>query len=154
MVNIPRPPAMASLAELVMLGYISETDVSYGGHVSDSTRLEAERRYAEFQRSRPESAPPRPYLRRQQPIPPTPRAQTARISSAHVHRIQIRRDNIGSERVPTRTALDTCCICYTNPRDHAVVPCFHMCLCKWCSQRITSCPICRGPSERIQRIYV
>ena len=158
MIQTPRPPRPVSLAELITLGYLSESDVSPDGYVDESRRCRAER---QFVQNRPRTAPPE--RRRNSPRdhppprvrpPPASRPQTARGSSAHVHRIHIRRDVQGTDKMPVRFVLDTCCICYSNSRDHAIVPCFHMCVCSACAQRIQQCPMCRGPVERIQRIYI
>lgn len=159
MIQTPRPPCPVSLAELITLGYLTENDVSPDGHVDESRRCRAER---QFLQSRPRTAPPErhrrpprtpstPHVR--QP-PPVSRPHTTRGSSAHFHRIHVRRDVQGTDKIPVRFVLDTCCICYTNSKDHAIVPCFHMCVCSACSQRIHQCPMCRGPVDRIQRIFM
>lgn len=151
MIHTPRTPRPVSLSELITLGYLTESDVLPGGHVDESRRCRAEE---QFLATRPRSAPPRPPRRPPRaPQPPPSRPQTARGSSAHVHRIHVRRDVQGTDKIPVRLVLDTCCICYTNEKDHAVVPCFHMCVCVGCSKRIHQCPICRGPVDRIQRIF-
>ena len=61
---------------------------------------------------------------------------------------------------PTSTTADTasgggiitgseCVICLSEPRDTAVLPCRHLCLCAACAQQLTfqsnKCPVCRGP---------
>jgi hypothetical protein len=42
-----------------------------------------------------------------------------------------------------------CVICLSDPRDTAVLPCRHLCLCAACAQQLTfqtnRCPVCRGP---------
>jgi hypothetical protein len=157
MIQTPRSPRPVSLSELVTLGYLAESDVSPGGHVDESRRCRAEQR---FLATRPHTAPQTRRVRLTPPqVPPiTPqaplRSRTARGSSAHVHRIHVRRDVQGTDKLPIHVALDTCCICYSNVKDHAVAPCYHMCVCSTCSQRINQCPMCRGPVDRIQRIFV
>ena len=141
MIQTPRPPCDVSLAELITLGFLSESDVSPDGHVDESRRCRAEQ---QFFQARPHTAPPErhrrpprnsrpPYVR---PPLPDSRPQTVRGSSAHVHRIHVRRDVQGTEKTPVHFVLDTCCICYSNLKDHAIVPCFHMCVCSACSRRI------------------
>lgn len=158
MTHTPRSPRPVSLVELITHGYLSESDVLPGGGVNESRRCRAEQLYLE---TRPATAPHvarharRPPRVQQPPTPrPPPRPQTARGTSAHVHRIHVRRDAHGSDKIPTRFVFDTCCICFNRTKDHAVVPCFHMCVCRACSERIQRCPICRGPVDRIQRIFV
>ncbi|CAL4962847.1 unnamed protein product [Urochloa decumbens] len=52
----------------------------------------------------------------------------------------------------------TCAICLVKPRTTAVLPCRHLCLCRWCAQMLVSqtnkCPICRQPVERLLEIVV
>ena len=148
MLVTPRAPRQVSLAELLSCGFIAESEVHINGHVNESVRVRAEEEYlsrhpAPTRRRRPSTAPPRRTV-----VP-----ATSRTSSAHVHRIHVRRDNVGSVRVPARTTVDTCCICYTKDRDHAIAPCFHMCVCATCAARITACPMCRGLVEDVHRIY-
>nr|CCC94325.1 unnamed protein product [Trypanosoma congolense IL3000] len=42
-----------------------------------------------------------------------------------------------------------CVICLTLPKNTAVIPCRHMCLCKKCAEELIrhtpKCPVCRGP---------
>lgn len=49
-----------------------------------------------------------------------------------------------------------CVICMTEPKDTAVLPCRHMCMCRECAKvlRIQSnkCPICRQPIEELLEI--
>ena len=46
-----------------------------------------------------------------------------------------------------------CCICQTNEKTHAPLPCFHMCMCETCSVRVEACPLCRTPIVSLHRIY-
>jgi hypothetical protein len=51
-----------------------------------------------------------------------------------------------------------CVICLSDPRDTAVLPCRHMCLCSECAQSLRTqsnkCPICRGPVQSLLHIKV
>merc|ERR1711916_131793 len=46
-----------------------------------------------------------------------------------------------------------CVVCITDPRDTAVLPCRHLCLCAPCAkqlrQRSNRCPICRVPFQSL-----
>ncbi|XP_070037030.1 probable E3 ubiquitin-protein ligase LUL4 isoform X1 [Nicotiana tomentosiformis] len=49
-----------------------------------------------------------------------------------------------------------CVICMTEPKDTAVLPCRHMCLCSECAKALrhqsNKCPICRQPIEELLEI--
>ncbi|XP_031382342.1 probable E3 ubiquitin-protein ligase LUL4 [Punica granatum] len=51
-----------------------------------------------------------------------------------------------------------CVICMTEPKDTAVLPCRHMCLCGECAKELrlqsNKCPICRQPIEELLGIKV
>ncbi|XP_050211601.1 probable E3 ubiquitin-protein ligase LUL2 [Mercurialis annua] len=51
-----------------------------------------------------------------------------------------------------------CVICLTEPRDTAVLPCRHMCMCSTCAKvlrfQTARCPICRQPVDRLLEIKV
>ncbi|KEH36768.1 putative transcription factor C2H2 family [Medicago truncatula] len=51
-----------------------------------------------------------------------------------------------------------CVICMTEPKDTAVLPCRHMCLCSECAKALrlqsNKCPICRQPIEELMEIRV
>ena len=55
----------------------------------------------------------------------------------------------------TRSETDEgqCCVCMSVPSRYACVPCYHLCLCRKCARRITSCPICRTHVVFKQRIF-
>ncbi|XP_058723803.1 probable E3 ubiquitin-protein ligase LUL4 [Vicia villosa] len=51
-----------------------------------------------------------------------------------------------------------CVICMTEPKDTAVLPCRHMCMCSDCAKALrlqsNKCPICRQPIEELIEIKV
>ncbi|KAI4317751.1 hypothetical protein L6164_025596 [Bauhinia variegata] len=51
-----------------------------------------------------------------------------------------------------------CVICMTEPKDTAVLPCRHMCMCSECAQALrhqsNKCPICRQPIEELIEIKI
>lgn len=51
-----------------------------------------------------------------------------------------------------------CVICLSEPRNTAVLPCRHMCLCSECAKALSlqtnKCPICRQPVEKLMEIKV
>lgn len=53
----------------------------------------------------------------------------------------------------------TCVVCMERPRSHAFVPCGHLSICDICTPKISAsseflvCPICRGPSSMLMKVY-
>ncbi|XP_010255889.2 PREDICTED: probable E3 ubiquitin-protein ligase LUL4 [Nelumbo nucifera] len=51
-----------------------------------------------------------------------------------------------------------CVICMTEPKDTAILPCRHMCMCSECAKALrlqsNKCPICRQPIEELIEIKV
>jgi hypothetical protein len=59
---------------------------------------------------------------------------------------------------PHLNAEETMCVvCFDALKNHVMVPCMHLCACGPCAQRLleldASCPVCRGPVERMIRVY-
>ena len=153
-----------SVSTLFLMGFLREGDVQEGGHVSDTARLRAEARYADHMSSvlhRP------PRLVRwtddgrtdgavRAPHPPV--VILRRPSSWRTDRT----DHVERSAAtpppatpPPAASQDAACsICLTRAKEYACVPCFHLCSCKECGARITSCPMCRAAIHRMQRIYV
>ncbi|TVU19283.1 hypothetical protein EJB05_35422, partial [Eragrostis curvula] len=70
-------------------------------------------------------------------------------------------DNSTEADVPNADDNDTgkeCVICLTEPRDTAVIPCRHLCMCSECAKALrfqsNKCPICRQPVEKLMEIKV
>lgn len=40
-----------------------------------------------------------------------------------------------------------CCVCRVQEREVVLHPCMHLVLCRSCTMRVTSCPLCRSPIE-------
>jgi len=47
-----------------------------------------------------------------------------------------------------------CCICETRSVQITLVPCGHSNLCRKCSRKLNSCPFCRKPIFRRQRLFL
>jgi hypothetical protein len=59
---------------------------------------------------------------------------------------------------PAPAAEETqCVVCMDAPKDCIVLPCMHLCACGPCAQRLlelnASCPVCRGPVERMAQVF-
>ena len=47
-----------------------------------------------------------------------------------------------------------CIVCFENPKECAIVPCGHFCVCKVCADRLEYCPICRQTKQNVLKIYI
>ena len=54
-------------------------------------------------------------------------------------------------------AAAKCDVCLEGKKDMVIIPCGHMCACGLCARKLHArgdpCPICRGPIERVCRVY-
>jgi hypothetical protein len=51
-----------------------------------------------------------------------------------------------------------CVVCFDAPKDHAIVPCGHQCVCARCAEQLTKtrtplCPVCRGPIRETMKVF-
>jgi len=58
------------------------------------------------------------------------------------------------EEVSSPHGPSSCIMCSSKPQEMAVVPCGHLSMCSTCSSEQKECPLCRGPIEKLLRIYV
>lgn len=155
-----RPPSTISLTELFLLNLLGSQQVQADGSVRESDRLEAERTYLSTQREEPSRPLPTP-RRRRRPITAPPRVPPPSSfshveSSSHVARIRLRstlEERVAEPPPPTSLVLDVCCVCLGRKRTHAFSPCFHMCACSTCADRLDACPICRTKAQAVHRIF-
>lgn len=47
-----------------------------------------------------------------------------------------------------------CVICMAKPEEVAVDPCGHLSMCEQCGSLVKSCPVCRGPINKLLRVFV
>lgn len=63
-----------------------------------------------------------------------------------------------NEIIDDKDSGKECVICMTEPKDTAVLPCRHMCMCSECAKELrlqsNKCPICRQPIEELLEIKV
>jgi hypothetical protein len=69
---------------------------------------------------------------------------------------------LGSSVVPPAPHLDAeetqCVVCMDAPKDHIIVPCYHLCVCQACANRLMqmeepSCPICRRAIQQTNKVF-
>jgi len=53
----------------------------------------------------------------------------------------------------TALASESCVVCYENKINCVLLECGHRALCMDCGNKLTDCPMCRKPIERIIRVY-
>jgi hypothetical protein len=51
-----------------------------------------------------------------------------------------------------------CVVCFDAPKDHAIVPCGHQCVCAGCAEQLTktrtpTCPVCREPIIQTMKVF-
>ena len=51
-----------------------------------------------------------------------------------------------------------CVVCFDAPKDHIIVPCYHLCVCEACANLLTqmeqpSCPICRTAIQQTNKVF-
>ena len=73
-------------------------------------------------------------------------------------RLQQMQAQLGSSVAPPAAPEETMCVvCMDAPKDCIVLPCMHLCACGPCAQRLlelnASCPVCRGPVERMAQVF-
>ena len=49
-------------------------------------------------------------------------------------------------------------LCFDAPKDHIILPCFHVCVCEACANLLTqmekpSCPICRTAMQQTNKVF-
>lgn len=47
-----------------------------------------------------------------------------------------------------------CIVCMASPQEVALDPCGHMSMCHTCANEVKECPLCRGPIQKILRVYL
>jgi hypothetical protein len=47
----------------------------------------------------------------------------------------------------------TCCVCLAKPLQVVLIPCGHACVCRRCSRKLETCPLCRNDIQATQRFY-
>jgi hypothetical protein len=51
-----------------------------------------------------------------------------------------------------------CVVCFDAPKDHIIVPCYHLCVCEACANLLTqmdkpTCPICRAAIQQTNKVF-
>jgi hypothetical protein len=51
-----------------------------------------------------------------------------------------------------------CVVCFDAPKEYAIVPCGHVCVCESCAEQLTKtrtpmCPMCRGPIRETMKVF-
>jgi hypothetical protein len=59
---------------------------------------------------------------------------------------------------PDDDAEDQCVMCFDAPKDHIILPCYHVCVCEACASLLTqmdkpTCPICRTAIQHTNKVF-
>jgi hypothetical protein len=59
---------------------------------------------------------------------------------------------------PDDAEEDQCVMCFDAPKDHIILPCYHVCVCEACANLLTqmskpSCPICRTAIQHTNKVF-
>jgi len=123
------PNHSVALSDLLVEGLLNEsTDFLHNGKVKDDARARAAEVYRELHPKNEPNTARRP--------PPSPRKPTTIVRSK------------------TDIESTSCIICLQSKRAIAFMPCFHVISCETCASRLSTCPMCRAPIERQQRVYL
>jgi hypothetical protein len=74
-------------------------------------------------------------------------------------RVQQMHAQLGSSSVAPPDAEETMCVvCFDAPKEYAIVPCGHQCVCEACAEQLTKtrtpmCPVCRGPIRETMKVF-
>ena len=74
-------------------------------------------------------------------------------------RVQQMHAQLGSSVVPPADAAETMCVvCFDAPKEYAIVPCGHQCVCARCAEQLTKtrtpmCPVCREPIQQTMKLF-
>jgi hypothetical protein len=91
------------------------------------------------------------------------RLQIEQEMTALTLRLQRVQARVGSSGVPPAApnpgAEETqCVVCFDAPKDHIIVPCYHLCVCEACANLLTqmdkpTCPICRAAIQQTNKVF-
>ena len=138
----PNKPKDISLWELVKYNYISEHDIDIYGKVDDTVY---ERALREYKSELGNSNNKRKQLLNIK-IP-----KLVSTNNSHINNIKLMKQAINENREIQER--DLCCICLTNNITHIFIPCYHLCCCRICANKIDKCPKCRTKIEIKHRAW-
>ena len=82
--------------------------------------------------------------------------------ACHTQRLEEARAQLYTSGVPPPPAAaadaELCVMCFDAPKDHIILPCFHVCVCEACATLLTqmdkpSCPICRTAIQQTNKVF-
>jgi len=85
-------------------------------------------------------------------LPPTSRAEQAPSGNLD-HLGSSGRSSSGGGAGGSRSR-PWCVVCMAKPEEVAVDPCGHLSMCEECASQVRQCPVCRGPIEKLLRVFV
>jgi hypothetical protein len=86
-------------------------------------------------------------------------ALTLRMQSDALQLQEVQAQLGSSVALPAEPAEETLCVvCFDAPKDHIIVPCYHLCVCEACANLLTqmekpTCPICRRAIQQTNKVF-
>jgi hypothetical protein len=80
-------------------------------------------------------------------------------AQADALRIQQMQAQLGVPPAAPQDDETLCVLCFDAPKDHIILPCFHVCVCEACAKQLTqmekpSCPICRTAIQQTNKVFL
>jgi hypothetical protein len=82
-----------------------------------------------------------------------------RLAALALETQQVQAELGSGSGTPQPGAEETMCVvCFDAPKDHIIVPCYHLCVCEACANLLTqmdkpTCPICRTAIQQTNRVF-
>lgn len=145
----PNKPKNISLWELVQYNYISENDIDINGKVNDTIYERALRNYiseiGDLNINRPRSI-------QTQYVQPNVKSISIKPGSAsHINNVRLMKNAIDENR--ELQEKENCCMCLTNKISYIFIPCYHVCSCRICANKVNRCPKCRENIQTRHRVW-
>tara|TARA_Y100000816_G_scaffold246976_1_gene195512 strand:- start:799 stop:1299 length:501 start_codon:yes stop_codon:yes gene_type:complete len=158
-IRIPNIPKKISLWDLVRFNYINDNQINPNGKVDDDVYESAVRNFIRdfgdgnrrlVNNNRPRTVPSNNRVREQRRRT-NDESEKKQSGCSHVNNIRLMRDAINDNR--KLQEKEKCCMCLTNNPTYIFLPCFHLCSCFECADKVNTCPKCRTIIREKRRVW-
>jgi hypothetical protein len=75
-----------------------------------------------------------------------------------VQQVQAKLGSVSGTPHPDDAEETMCVVCFDAPKEYAIVPCGHQCVCASCAEQLTktrtpTCPVCREPIQQTMKVF-